>query len=335
MKTISQVGVLCHLKYICIGLTVVACVFLIVCCGCGKKEEVAENPVEFKEIVATEAESQTGIAVEGTVSLDAKRSETKQPNQSEKIGQANQPVVKPVAAQDIYIMGLECFDRGRLEEAIKAFNKATDMDATMVDAHKKKASAYSKLGMMDEAIASFRKVVELNPNDAEPCLNLGTLYAKRQMTDDAIQSFERYISLNTNNAKVYYNLGCLYGKKKQTDRAIANYMQAVKINPNYVDAYYNLGTAYNEKGMFDEAIDTFKKLLALNADNNEAQYNLAFACNQKGLYNDAVVICGKLLEQTPENAYAHLLLGDTYVKLGKLKEAKDAYGSYKKLILVK
>ena len=34
--------------------------FLVTCCGCGKKEEVAENPVEFKEIVATEAESLTG-----------------------------------------------------------------------------------------------------------------------------------------------------------------------------------------------------------------------------------------------------------------------------------
>ncbi|MEK6558664.1 MAG: tetratricopeptide repeat protein, partial [Planctomycetota bacterium] len=260
MKNPSLIKSLCHLKFICIGLTIFACIFLVTCCGCGKKEEVAENPVEFKEIVATEAESLTGKTDEGPVSLDAKQSEPKQPvevitrqsapEQPVRVGkttQSNQPiVVKPVTALDLYNKGLECFSQGRLGEAVEAFSKATDMDATMVDAHKKKALAYNKLGMMSETIASFKKVVELNPNDTESYLNLGTFYAKRQMTDDAISAFERYVSLNTNNAKVYYNLGCLYGRKKLADRAIVNYQQAIKINPNYVDAYYNLGTAYND-----------------------------------------------------------------------------------------
>ena len=56
---------------------------------------------------------------------------------------------------------------------------------------------------------------------------------------------------------------------------------------------------------------------------------------EKGLYNEAASTCEKLLEQNPGNVYAHLLLGDTYDKLGKSKEAKEEYDAYKKLILVK
>ncbi|MEK6558663.1 MAG: tetratricopeptide repeat protein, partial [Planctomycetota bacterium] len=85
----------------------------------------------------------------------------------------------------------------------------------------------------------------------------------------------------------------------------------------------------------DEAIGTFNKILTLHPQNNEARYNLAFAYNQKGLYNEAAATCEKLLEQNPGNTYAHLLLGDTYDKLGKSKEAKEEYDAYKKLILVK
>ena len=142
------------------------------------------------------------------------------------------------------------------------------------------------------------------------------------MTDDAISAFERYVSLNTNNAKVYYNLGCLYGRKKLADRAIVNYQQAIKINPNYVDAYYNLGTAYNDKGMFDEAIGTFNKILTLQPQNNEARYNLAFAYNQKDYITKPQLRVKSYWNKTPGNTYAHLLLGDTYDKLGKSKEAK-------------
>jgi len=280
------------------GLVFSVGILLVICNGCGKEEKVAEKSEEFKEVIQSAPESLVAKAV----------GESKQtvPGQTEvgKTPQSAQPaVVKPVTAQDLYNKGLECFNQGQLAEAVELFNKATDMDNTIVEAFKKKASAYSKLGMTNEAIASFKKVVELNPNDAEARLALGTFYVKKHKDDDALLVFEKYVSLypNTNNASVYYNVGCLYDRKGLADKAIAAYKHALKLNPNYFDAYYNLSVTYN----------------------------------RAGLYNDAVATCEKLLELNPGNANAHFLLGDTYGKLGKSKEAQEEYDIYKKLIFVK
>lgn len=325
MKNSKLLKVLCSLNSVCIDL-VISFVILTLFCGCGKKEEGVEKTVDFKELIQAEKEDLAkGETTEESVSLSASQSAIEQPAM----------IIKPVNAQDLYNEGMGYFSNGRFNEAIDAFVKATDMDATMVDAHKKKAIAYGNIGMMTEAIASFKKVIELNPNDSEAYFNLGGFYAKRKYTDDAIMSFEKYVSLNTNNAKAFYNLGCLYGEKKLYDKAIANYQQAVKVNPDYADAYYNLGVTYNDKGMFDESIEVFKKVLSLSPENSEAQYNLAFAYNMKGLYDEAAATCQKLLEGSPGNAQLHLLLGDTYSKLGKTKEAKEEYDAYKKIVFAK
>lgn len=75
--------------------------------------------------------------------------------------------------------------------------------------------------------------------------------------------------------------------------------------------------------------------MTLNPKYHEARYNIAFAYNKIGLYNEAIATCEKLLELNPGNVNAHFLLGDTYNKLGKSKEAKEEYDVYKKLLFAK
>ena len=202
MKNPSLNEVLFPIKSVCSVITFSTCILIITCCGCGKEEET-EKAVEFKDIISAPAESQSQQIAEEAAPVvpeqPAKVKETTQSAQPVQQGQPVQPeVVKPITAQDLYNKGVECLNQGQLEDAVEAFNRATDMDSLMVDAYKKNAIACSKLGIMNEAIISFKKVVELNPNDAESYFSLGTFYAKRRLTDDAIWAFERYVSLNPN-----------------------------------------------------------------------------------------------------------------------------------------
>ena len=87
--------------------------------------------------------------------------------------------------------------------------------------------------------------------------------------------------------------------------------------------------------MVAEAIEVFKKIITSNPENHDTRYNLAFAYSQKGQYNEAAATCEKLLELKPGDANVHLLLSDTYSKLGKTREAQEEYETYKKLIFIK
>ncbi|MCR4319703.1 MAG: tetratricopeptide repeat protein, partial [Candidatus Brocadiaceae bacterium] len=161
MKKPSLNAVLFPIKSVCNVITFSACILIIACCGCGKEEKEAEKAVEFKELISATAESQVPKADEEAAPVKDKQAKPAVPEQP---AQPVQPeVVKPVTVQDLYNKGVECLSQGQLKDAIEAFNRATDMDSTMVDAYKKKAIACSKLGMMNEAIISFKKVVELNP----------------------------------------------------------------------------------------------------------------------------------------------------------------------------
>jgi tetratricopeptide (TPR) repeat protein len=65
----------------------------------------------------------------------------------------------------------------------------------------------SNLNKYDEAIKAFEKAIEVNPNDLDAWYNKGVALGKLCKFDEAIKAYDKAIEINPNDSDVWYNKG--------------------------------------------------------------------------------------------------------------------------------
>ncbi len=143
---------------------------------------------------------------------------------------------------------------------------------------------------------------------------------------DEISFFSSTLKHHPRNARLYLNLGNTYYENKQIDKAIAEYQKAIDINKNYAVAYGNIGSACLHQGQVDKAESYLTKALAIKDNYPIAHYNLGIVKFKKKLYHQAIEQLIIATRQLPQLYQAWNMLGRTYLRVGKVEEAKQAFG---------
>lgn len=204
--------------------------------GCGKKE-LSDATLETKE-VATE--------------------------ESTDIQEVKKEVVLPekLSASEYYNFGLEHIKKGGFDEAIAAWEKALELDPSMINAYEKLAKAYYTQGKFTKAAELYRKELTLKPEDPMIYFSLGVVYRMNEQFEDAIKMQTKAISLNPNFASAFNELGLTYCKQRKLDEAMNAHKKALELDPKLGTAHNYLGVVYLLKGMSAEAdaeFNEFKK----------------------------------------------------------------------------
>lgn len=168
-------------------------------------------------------------------------------------------------------LGMEFHQRGDLEKAIDAYNKATECNPQFFKAYYNRGIAKYGLGDYPRAITDYDVAVEINSQDAE----------------------------------VYYNRG--FAKHKMGDHkgAIADYDMAVGIDPQYADAYNTRGIAKHALGDYHGAIVEFDKAIEINPQHAMAYTNRGLSSADLGDYPGAIADHDKAIEFNPGYSDAH------------------------------
>ncbi|MDX1616659.1 MAG: tetratricopeptide repeat protein, partial [Candidatus Promineifilaceae bacterium] len=82
-------------------------------------------------------------------------------------------------------------DRGRLPEAIKAYQDAIVLYPENANLYNNLATLYEEVGQLAEAEANYQKAIALRPAFAAPHYNLGLLYKEQGHVERAYRHFER------------------------------------------------------------------------------------------------------------------------------------------------
>jgi len=99
---------------------------------------------------------------------------------------------------------------------------------------------------------------------------------------------------------------------------------ALKLDPQMAQAAYNL-CVITSKDRLGEAVTYCKMAADLRPQEPRYAYTLAFYQLQKGDEKEAGKTLEALVEKQPAYGDAYLLLGETYERLGKKKEAEKTY----------
>ena len=140
----------------------------------------------------------------------------------------------------------------------------------------------------------------------------------------AIDEFSGFLKLNPNHHGIHNVIADLYSKQHKFEQAEFHFNQAIRLEPNVFQYWFNWGLSKQIQKDVKGALDKFKKTVELNPDFKKGQLELAttlFNLDQTVAANEILI---KLVSQHPQWKSCYLL-GETYSKLAKPSEARNAF----------
>ena len=198
------------------------------------------------------------------------------------------------------------------------------------DEHNSRGIELADRGWLDEAIREFKKAIELDPDSAHAHDNLATVYSEKKLYAQALEEYLTALRLEPDSATAHYNLACFLATHAH-EMAIEQYKEAIAQDPEYPDAHLNLGMTYADLDQREEAKAEFKAAIELEPADPLARHELAAMLMDEGDYRDAIALLKEVVRLEPENYEGWLDLGISYAQKGFYQEAERCYGKARDL----
>ena len=185
------------------------------------------------------------------------------------------------------------------EQALRAYEKASELDPENSNAWNRQANIYRRLKQFNKAEMAYKKVQSLEnqgeTNDALSFANLGLLSQSKgdllAAEEAFLQALEIYESAKNNAgiASTSQNLASLYKKTKNPEKAEIYYLKALK---SYIeqDKAENIATIYSALGSLKQSMNDTEKALFYYENALEVSLNNNFQNNIANLYSNLGIL---------------------------------------------
>jgi tetratricopeptide (TPR) repeat protein len=163
--------------------------------------------------------------------------------------------------------GVELSKLGRYKKALRAFEKAIEINPQYAEVWFYKGFALGELGRHEEALEAFDKAIEINPQDDIAWFAKGVEFDVVGRYEEALKALDKAIEMNPQFALAYTLLGELFFKLGNLKEASENVENALKIERNLVPALSLQGRIKIEEKDYDAASESFKKAMSRDIGN--------------------------------------------------------------------
>jgi tetratricopeptide (TPR) repeat protein len=239
------------------------------------------------------------------------------------------PAQNAAKAVEAYNSGLEFQNRGALQEALAAYDRAISINPRMLDAYNNRATVKLSAGDSTGALADLTKVIELTSDHPLSFYNRGSMYLEVQKYEEAIKDFTRAIEIfmgltqsydKKAHAMSHNNRGNALMAKNEFKAALADYERSLQIIPGSVEALTGRGSARQQLGEFAAAVADYSKAL------ETAPKNALILMNRAGALEEidkaaAIADYTSVIQLQPDNASAYAARGVALLETGRKPEA--------------
>lgn len=177
-----------------------------------------------------------------------------------------------------------------MNSQIKAYDRLLTLRPDSASFYNNRGACYYELKKYDEAVSDYLKAIELNIYDKKTVyLNIAKVRSDQNDFPGMRKWLDKVIAMDSLNPEHYVERGFAFRKEKNFNMALKDFSKALKINPASFRAYGNRARAYYDKGDFAKATEDAKRAAMLN----------------------------------PKYGYAHLVLGESKLKLGQKDFCED------------
>ncbi|MBI4028076.1 MAG: tetratricopeptide repeat protein [Verrucomicrobia bacterium] len=211
------------------------------------------------------------------------------------------------------------------EDAVNAYQQATEYKPEYTMAWYALAEAYTKQGKLENAISAHEQAVMFKSNDAEAWCRLGIAYRERAKYDNAIESFGHAIKLRQDLTLAWHSLAECHHKQGRFEEELSAYQQAVKYRPDHAESWCRLGVAYQQQGHYEDAINSYQQAIEIKPDCTRAWHSLGETYRKLGKYDEEVNAYQQAVKFKTDDADAWCRLALVYRERGKYNDEMKAY----------
>ena len=208
-----------------------------------------------------------------------------------------------------------------LEKALPLAEKLARRFSDHADVNKLHGDILVEAGQHEKAIKAYEKALELDGENAETLSNLGAAYHARGDLDKAKASLTRACELAPDNIDALNHLGNILSAAGEHEKAIVARLKTVELSNGNPVALNKLGDAYFYVEKFDLAITAFEQAIAGDPGFAEPHNNLAIALVRAGRHEEALKFYDRAISLAPERPQFHNAFGVALISLGNVDKA--------------
>jgi len=154
---------------------------------------------------------------------------------------------------------------GRVEVAQAQNVRPIHLNQTAAEFFAKGVSLEDDPNSYPDAIAAYNKVLEMDATYAPAHINLGTLHYNEGDYEKAELHYREAIRCDERYALGYFDLANVLDETGRYEEAIAAYKAALSLAPTYADAHYNLALAFEKLKQPRKALQHWKAYVKLDS----------------------------------------------------------------------
>ena len=240
-----------------------------------------------------------------------------------------------LAAFEAYQRGRQLMatrDSAKLEQAVKEFNMAVELDPDFAVAWAGIAQCYfhlSSYGTFDQEEANtigldaIEHALAIDDRLGHAYAVLGLIEGRKNNLVEADSLYQKAIDLDPNNALAYMWYASLVGfSPLRAQEQVELVRKAVELDPRSAIVGVNLGAAYQQHGRYSLAERQYQKVLELDPEFEAAMRSLGGLYEEIGQLDQAVKYYQMASRQDPGNAGSLIQGAVIYQVVGEVEKAE-------------
>ncbi|MGB3052617.1 MAG: tetratricopeptide repeat protein [Polyangiales bacterium] len=318
--------------------------------GLGQSKEAVKH---FRNAITLEPKS-----VRAYMALAQHYTSTKRPGEAVRILVEAQNNVD-ITAEVRRVLGWAELQRNRIDDAIKEFTQALEMEPRDSSAQFGLAVAYRRKWKLDEAAAELAKVEELDAKFPGLALEKGRLAEAAGDMDAATESYRNALLESPDDAALKSRMGAVLVLAGKYDEAEKLLREVLEVQQYSAEAEHYLGRVELERGQIEAARQRFLRAARLEPESGLYRMYVAWAALESnemstalrnldaalkldptlgdaywlraririraGTVRDALADLNKAIELNPNRIEAWAAMGESHYQLGQMREAIAAF----------
>jgi tetratricopeptide (TPR) repeat protein len=229
----------------------------------------------------------------------------------------------PQDPEAVQLLGLSYYYLGRTQEAIPLLERVHGwFPNANVDAAYVLGISYLRVSDYEKARHAFAEMYDVPAESAASHLILARMLLREGYDPIAEQELQKALQLDPKLPGVHLFLGELYTYRSETDKAIAELKAELAIDPVNAEALYKLADAYAHAEKWEDSQRYLQRSIWIDSTATGPYVLMAKVLLKKNEPVLSARAAQKAIAMDPSNYYAHFLLGQAFLKLGKQPEAE-------------
>jgi Flp pilus assembly protein TadD len=224
------------------------------------------------------------------------------------------------------------YDRaGRREDGIAQFEAALALAPGLAAPHRNIARSAERSGDTERARREFEAAVELDPRDPSHRIELGAHLERVSEFERAEVMFQGAANLSDGDWGASLAYGDFLSRRKRYSEAVAAYQRAEELRPGSTGVLRGLGRCYWALDDREQALEVMRRLAELQPHNPAAKYDLALMLHRSGRGREAAALLDDVIRILPNMWEARALKAGILGALGRHWEARILFEKAVKL----